>query len=85
VGIEDLVWMQVERFDKVWVIADEDLERSTDSKTSAVHFMRFEMNNEMASALKNGAGWHIGVQHPVYAYEYKIEDPTRESLLNDLQ
>ena len=47
VGIEDLVWMQVEGFDRVWTVADEDLERSTDSKTSAVHFMRFEVTDDM--------------------------------------
>ncbi|MCH8177312.1 MAG: DUF3501 family protein, partial [Proteobacteria bacterium] len=84
VGIEDLVWMQAGGFDKVWAIADEDLERSTESKTSAVHFMRFEVTDDMARALKNGTGWSIGVQHPVYKYEYQITGPTRESLLNDL-
>lgn len=84
VGIEDLVWMQVDGFDKVWAVADEDLERSTDSKTSAVHFMRFEVTDEMAGVLKNGANWSIGVEHPVYTYDYEIVGPTRESLLNDL-
>jgi len=84
VGVEDLVWMQVAGFDKVWAIADEDLERSTETKTSAVHFMRFEMNDEMADALKKGADWNIGVQHPVYTYELTVEGATRDSLLNDL-
>ena len=84
VGVEDLVWMQVADFDKVWAIADEDLDRSTDTKTSAVHFMRFEMNDEMANALKNDADWTTGVQHPVYTYELRVEGATRESLLNDL-
>jgi hypothetical protein len=84
VGIEDLVWMQVTGFDKVWAIADEDLERSTETKTSAVHFMRFEMSDEMAEALKKGSDWNIGVQHPVYTYDLKVEGATRESLLNDL-
>jgi len=84
VGIEDLVWMQVAGFDKVWAIADEDLERSTETKTSAVHFMRFEMSDEMADALKKGTGWDIGVQHPAYTYDLKVEGATRESLLNDL-
>ena len=84
VGIEDLVWMQVAEFDKVWAIADEDLERSTDTKTSAVHFMRFEIADEMVDALKNGADWKIGVQHPVYTYDLTIEGATRDSLLNDL-
>lgn len=84
VGIEDRVWMQVAGFDKVWSIADEDLDRSTDTKTSAVHFLRFEMNDKMAEALKNNAGWITGIQHPAYTYELTIEGPTRDSLLGDL-
>ena len=83
-GIEDLVWMQVTGFDKVWAIADEDLERSTESKTSAVHFMRFEMSDEMAEGLKNNLDWQIGVQHPAYSYESSIEGKSRDSLLQDL-
>jgi len=71
-------------FNATSAIADEDLERSTDTKTSAVHFMRFEMTDEMADALKNDANWMIGVQHPVYTYELRVEAATRESLLNDL-
>ncbi len=85
VGIEDLVWMQIDGFDKIWASADEDLERSTDTKTSAVHFMRFEVTDEMAEALKNGVNWLIGVQHSVYTHEHKIEGTTRESLLKDLR
>lgn len=84
VGIEDLVWMQVEGFDKVWAIADEDLERSTETKTSAVHFMRFEVSDEMAAALKNGATWNMGVQHPVYTHQLTIEGDCRNNLINDL-
>jgi hypothetical protein len=84
VGIEDLVWMKIEGFEKVWSIADEDLERSNATKTSAVHFMRFEMNDEMAESIKAGADWLIGVQHPVYTYEYQVEGDTRDCLLNDL-
>ncbi len=84
VGIEDLLWMQVGDFDKVWAIADEDLERSTDGKTSAVHFVRFEVNDAMAEALKNGSEWHVGVEHPVYSYDVTIEGKVRENLINDL-
>jgi hypothetical protein len=84
VGIEDLVWMQVGEHDKIWSIADEDLERSTDTKTSAVHFLRFELGEAIATDLKAGAVWHIGVQHPVYTYELTITGATRESMLNDL-
>ena len=84
VGIEDLVWMQIGDADKVWSIADEDLERSTAEKTSAVHFLRFQLDDAQAQALKNGASWHIGVQHHVYSFEVDVIDDTRESLLRDL-
>jgi hypothetical protein len=84
VGIEDLVWMQVGEHDKIWSIADEDLERSTDTKTSAVHFLRFELGEAIATDLKAGADWHIGVQHPVYTYDFPVTGVTRESMLNDL-
>jgi hypothetical protein len=84
VGIEDLMWMQVGEHDKIWSIADEDLERSTDTKTSAVHFLRFELGEAIATDLKTGVDWHIGVQHPVYTYELDITGATRESMLNDL-
>jgi hypothetical protein len=84
VGIEDLVWMQVGNFDKIWAIADEDLDRSTETKTSAVHFMRFEVSDDMAEALKNSSSWTIGVLHPAYTYELAIDGEIRDSLLNDL-
>ena len=84
VGIEDLVWMQIGDHDKIWSIADEDLQRSTEEKTSAVHFLRFEISDDMASDLQAGADWRIGVQHAVYTYEVAIEGETRASLLNDL-
>ncbi len=84
VGIEDLVWMQIGDHDKIWAIADEDLERATESKTSAVHFMRFDISDELAQALKDGAAWRIGVQHAIYSYDVDVEGETRESLLKDL-
>ena len=84
VNIEDLVWMQVGEHDKVWSIADEDLERSNDTKTSAVHFLRFEISDEMAQELKAGADLRIGVQHAVYTYDMLVAGDTRASLLADL-
>ena len=84
VGIEDLVWMQIGDHDKVWAIADEDLERSTEDKTSAVHFLRFEIGDDMAGELKAGADWKVGVQHAIYTYDVTVEGETRASLLNDL-
>ena len=65
--IEHKVWVMVEGCDKVWSIADEDLERSNDEKTSAVHFLRFELNEDMVSALKYGVSMAIGVDHPEYS------------------
>ena len=84
VGIEDLVWMQIGDHDRVWAIADEDLERATAEKTSAVHFFRIELSDAMTAALKSGASWRIGVQHPVYTFEVEIEDETRSALIKDL-
>lgn len=65
-GIEDRVWMQVHGFDKVWSVADEDLERENQEKTSAVHFLRFEFNDAMITALKKGAALSAGIDHAAY-------------------
>jgi len=66
VGIEDRVWLKVEGFDPVYAIADEDLERETEDKTSSVHFMRFEFTDAMCEAAKEGAALSAGVEHPNY-------------------
>jgi len=71
-GIEDKVWVQVEGCPKVWAIADEDLERENEQKTSAVHFLRFEFTPEMIGALKYGIGLGIGVDHPHYTASIPI-------------
>ena len=84
IGIEDLVWVQVDGHDKVWAISNEDLERSTADKTSSVHFMRFELAPEMVAALKSGASLQMGVEHQVYNYQVDISDEIRQSLINDL-
>ena len=84
IGIEDLVWVQVDGFDKVWSIANEDLERSNDEKTSSVHFMRFELNADMVAALKSGSALSMGAEHSVYTYNLQLPDETRASLINDL-
>ena len=86
VGIEDRVWVQVAGFERVFAIADEDLERATEQKTSAVHFMRFELTAEMSRALKQGAGLSMGVDHPSYkATLESVPAGTLVSLLRDLQ
>jgi len=65
-GIETGVWLQVEGCDRVSAIADEDLERETEEKTSAVHFLRFELTAEMRKALQYGVGLAAGIDHPAY-------------------
>ena len=85
VGIEDRVWMKVEGHEPVYAIADEDLERDTEDKTSAVHFLRFELTADMVTALQGGAALSAGIDHP--AYEAAVEplpDAVRASLLGDL-
>ena len=84
-GIEDRVWVQVEGTPRVYAIADEDLERETDEKTSSVHFLRFELGPEMIAALKYGVGLGVGVDHPAYQAEIPSLDPeTRAALVKDL-
>jgi len=84
-GIEDRVWVQVDGQPRVHAIADEDLERENDEKTSAVHFLRFELTPAMIAALKSGAGLAIGVDHPEYATTLQpVPDATRSALLADL-
>lgn len=85
IGIEDRVWVRIGAHQKVYAIADEDLDRENDEKTSSVHFLRFELAPEMKQALKSGEALALGVDHPAYT---AVRDPapaeTRLSLLNDL-
>lgn len=83
-GIEDRTWVQVEGCRKVYAIADEDLERENDTKTSAVHFVRFELSDEMAAALKYGVSLTMGVDHPEYTASTQVSNETRTALLLDL-
>jgi hypothetical protein len=84
-GIEDKTWVQVEGSKKVDAIADEDLERENETKTSAVHFVRFELSQEMAAALKYGVTLSMGVDHPNYAVSTDIASETRAALVADLK
>lgn len=84
-GIEDRLWVQVEGLPKVHAIADEDLERENEEKTSAVHFMRFELTPPMCEAVKNGAAVSIGVDHENYRHSVEpLPQPIRDSLAKDL-
>jgi hypothetical protein len=84
IGIEDRVWVRVAGFDKVGAIADEDLEREDETKTSSVHFLRFELSPEMVAAVKGGAAVEVGTDHPEYAQQVSLTGPVRDSLAGDL-
>lgn len=83
-GIEDTVWAQVDGYDKVFAIADEDLDRSDDEKTSAVHFMRFEFTDEMIQAALQGANLAMGIDHANYTQSISaLPQNIRKALIND--
>ena len=85
IGIEDRVWLQVNGCEKVYPIADEDLERDNESKTSAVHFLRFELDPIMIAATKTGEPILAGIDHPAYPVAgFEISAEIRESLSRDL-
>jgi len=84
IGIEDKVWIQVETHERVWAVADEDLDRANEQKTSAVHFLRFELDEAAAQALKERAGLAIGVDHPRYSAKLEVPSAVRDSLVKDL-
>lgn len=84
IGIEDKAWVQVGAHGRVWAIADEDLERDNEEKTSSVHFLRFDLSEDMAKALKNGVPLAIGIDHPRYAASVEARPAVRDSLVKDL-
>jgi hypothetical protein len=84
-GIEDRAWVRVEGSEPIYAVADEDLERENDEKTSSVHFLRFELTQDMAEALKYGVALGVGVDHPGYrAAVDPLPAETRASLVQDL-
>jgi hypothetical protein len=83
-GIEGRVWVRVEGLPRVPAIADEDLERENEQKTSSVHFLRFELSVAMRTALRNGARLAVGVEHPAYrAVLDPVPEAVRASLIGD--
>ena len=86
VGIENRVWLRIGDHDKVYPIADEDLERATDDKTSAVHFLRFELSPAMIADVHKGAGSSAGVDHENYSVTLDpVPENVAASLVNDLE
>lgn len=84
-GVEERVWVRARDLDKTWSIADEDLERTTDQKTSAVHFLRFEFAPATAEAIKGGSVISVGIDHDAYRHEVTpVPDSIRRALAADL-
>ncbi|HZF15815.1 MAG TPA: DUF3501 family protein [Steroidobacteraceae bacterium] len=84
-GVEDRCWVAVGRLPRVYAIADEDLERENAEKTSAVHFLRFELTGEMKSELRKGAVLALGIDHPAYSHALEpVPEASAASLLADL-
>ena len=84
-GVEDRCWVQVAGLERVWAIADEDLERENDDKTSSVHFLRFELSQQMCAQVKAGAAIAAGIDHDNYRYEVaSLPVNVRDSLAKDL-
>ncbi len=85
IGVEDRMFVEVEGQSRVYAIADEDLDRENDEKTSAVHFVRFELTPAMCAAVKAGAGVKIGCDHTNYPAHMAIAPETLASLAGDLR
>ncbi|MBP6246203.1 MAG: DUF3501 family protein [Limnohabitans sp.] len=85
IGVEDRLFVEVEGHTRVYAIADEDLDRETDEKTSAVHFVRFELTPVMCAAVKAGAGVKLGCDHTHYPSHVEIFPDTLASLAGDLK
>jgi hypothetical protein len=85
IGVEDRCWIRVSEMERVFAIADEDMDRTTDEKTSAVHFLRFELAPSMVEAMKSGASLSIGVDHDNYRHLLgPVPAQIRDSLALDL-
>lgn len=84
-GIEHRVWVQVGALPKIWAIADEDMVRADETKTSAVHFLRFQLSPDEVAAAKRGVPIGMGIDHPAYKYAIPtVSDNVRVALVSDL-
>jgi hypothetical protein len=84
IGVENKVWLQVGDHDRIFAIANEDLDRSAPDKTASVHFMRFELTPAMQADAKRGAKLTAGVEHPACTISHEIPDNVRAALVGDL-
>jgi len=86
IGVEDKVWIQIDGRDKVYAIADEDMDREDEDKTSSVHFMRFEFTPEMVEAVRSGAAINMGIDHQNLSVDVSpVSEETRQALAADFQ
>ena len=85
IGVEDRMFVEVEGHGRVYAIADEDLDRETEEKTSAVHFVRFQLAPGMCAAVKAGAGVKMGCDHTHYPSHIEVAADTLASLAGDLK
>ncbi|MHB1250406.1 MAG: DUF3501 family protein [Polaromonas sp.] len=85
IGVEDQLFVEVEGHVLVYAIADEDMDRENDEKTSAVHFVRFELSPAMCAAVKAGASVRLGCDHTHYPVHVTISPETLASLASDLR
>ncbi len=85
IGVEQALWIHVRGCAKVRPVANEDLDRETEEKTSSVHFLRFDLDSEMVAAVKQGAQIKLGIDHTAYQGEVKLTAAVRDSLADDLQ
>ena len=83
-GIERRVWVEIEGLPRVYAIADEDLERENEEKTSSVHFLRFELDAQARERLRRGAAVTLGVDHPQYHSAARLAPEVRAALAGDL-
>lgn len=85
IGVENRVWIQIDGSARIFAIAGEDMERADADTTSAVHFLRFELEKPMVRDLKQGSPLAIGIDHPAYSARLVLRESVRRSLLNDLR
>ena len=83
-GIENKMWLSINQSSKIYAMADEDLDRANDEKTSAVHFLRFQLNSEEVDLFKNSDNIQFGVDHDEYSTSINVTRDTYKSLLKDL-
>ena len=84
IGIEKKLWVRVGDLDPVYAIANEDMDRETEEKTAAVHFVRFELTPDMVAKAKSGAKISMGIDHAAYKYNVIVADNIHSALIKDL-